>query len=85
MAQILPDGTADRTVLGPDLDAGQKLQCVVPAGRWFGAYPEPGTEFTLAGCTVSPGFDFADFELAKRFELLRQFPQARELIEKLTE
>jgi len=47
-------------------------QHVVPAGTWFGARPAPGTEFALVGCTVAPGFDFADFELAEREALLAE-------------
>lgn len=85
VAQLLPGGGVERTILGPDPAAGHKFQHAAPAGRWFGAYPEPGGEFSLAGCTVAPGFDFTDFEPADRFELLRQFPQAEELIETLTD
>jgi predicted cupin superfamily sugar epimerase len=58
------------------------FQAVVPAGCWFGATVERG--YALVGCTVSPGFDFRDFELADRAALLRQYPQHRPLIERLT-
>jgi predicted cupin superfamily sugar epimerase len=71
-----------RTVLGPDLGAGHVLQHVVPAGTWFGG--RPLSEYSLAGCTVAPGFDFADFEMGRREELLAQFPSARVEIEALT-
>ncbi|MEI6084245.1 MAG: cupin domain-containing protein [Verrucomicrobiota bacterium] len=57
-------------------------QAVVPGGRWFGA--TVAGEFALAGCTVAPGFDFQDFEMGDRTTLLRQFPQHRQLIERLT-
>lgn len=57
------DGTIKETLLGRDLKNGQLLQYTVPAGVWFGAYLPEGSEFSLVGCTVSPGFDFADFEL----------------------
>lgn len=57
-------GERKETVLGRDFKKGQKLQYVVPAGVWFGAYLPEGSEFALVGCTVSPGFDFQDFELA---------------------
>eukprot|EP00941_MAST-03F_sp_MAST-3F-sp1_P000330 g330.t1 len=70
------------TVLGRD--EGSKLQHVVPAGTWFGSFPNEGTEFSLVGCTVSPGFDFDDFELASRQNLLCEYPKAKEIIEKLT-
>jgi predicted cupin superfamily sugar epimerase len=56
----------------------------VPAGVWFGATVKWGSSFALAGCTVAPGFEFADFEMADRQELLEQFPQQQALIQKLT-
>lgn len=84
VAEIAPDGAVRTTTLGRGLSSGHKFQHVVPAGTWFGAYPEPGSEFSFAGCTVAPGFDFADFELARRAELLERFPQAAGLIERLT-
>lgn len=51
------------TVLGKAIAAGERLQYVVKAGRWFGARLRPGSTFCLVGCEVSPGFDFRDFEL----------------------
>ena len=57
-------------------------QIVVPANSWFAA--EPLGSFTLAGCTVSPGFDFHDFEMADKNTLLTEFPDHYEIIEKLT-
>ncbi len=86
---IHADGTEERTVLGSDLAAGEVPQHVVRAGAWFGsrvletADPVRG-EWALVGCTVAPGFDFADFELAEREVLARDFPQHRALIETLT-
>ena len=50
-------------VLGPTLAAGERPQIVVPAGWWQSA--RSLGEWTLVGCTVAPGFDFAAFELAK--------------------
>jgi hypothetical protein len=85
VAQIYPDGRAENTILGTDLRAGQRLQHAVPAGCWFGARPCEGTEFAFVSCTVAPGFDFADFELGSRAELLKQFPGAAELIKELTD
>jgi predicted cupin superfamily sugar epimerase len=69
--------------LGNDLAAGETLQAVVKAGSWFGAKLLDQTSFALVGCTVAPGFDFPDFELAKRSELLQQYPQHRRVIEEL--
>ena len=76
-------GAHEARVLGPELSAGQSLQIAVPAGVWFGAIPS-GSEACLSGCAVAPGFDFADFELATRQDLLRLFPQHQAIIEVLT-
>jgi predicted cupin superfamily sugar epimerase len=57
-----PGGGREVVVLGPDLAGGQRPQAIVPAGAWQSARPL-GERFTLCGCTVAPGFDFADFEL----------------------
>ncbi len=74
-----------RTIqLGPDLAAGERFQAVVPAQVWFGAEPCAPESYTLVGCTVAPGFDFADFELGERSALLRDFPEHRALVERLT-
>lgn len=82
---IAPDGALSVTTLGRDFGQGQVPQHVVPAGHWFGAIPAPGSAFALTGCTVSPGFDFADFELGARATLLQAYPQHRDWIEKLTD
>lgn len=71
-------------VLGPNLEKGEQLQVVVPANCWFGARLNDADSYTLAGCTVSPGFDFHDFELAGRASLLQQYPAYQEIIESLT-
>lgn len=70
--------------LGLDLTAGQRPQAVVPGGVWFGATVDEGSPYVVAGCTVAPGFDFADFETARREELVQRFPAQREIIERLT-
>ena len=70
--------------LGRDLSAGESFQAVVPAGSWFGAEPAGTGDFALVGCTVAPGFDFADFEMGERDELLRLYPAHAELIRRLT-
>ena len=59
-------------------------QCVVKAGDWFAAAITDKKSFALAGCTVSPGFDFADFEMGRLNKLLRAFPKQAKLIKKLT-
>jgi predicted cupin superfamily sugar epimerase len=71
------------TCLGHDLARGQRPQHVVVAGVWQAAEPS-GRRFALCGCTVAPGFDFADFGMPSRAELLQRFPEKRELVEKLS-
>jgi uncharacterized protein len=70
--------------LGADPRAGEVLQAVVPAGTWFGSLLPSPNSYALVGCTVAPGFDFSDFELGARAELVRLYPQHRELISRLT-
>jgi hypothetical protein len=82
LTELRPGGKIQETIIGPGLAAGQKLQHAVPAGAWFGAEPLAG--FALVGCTVAPGFDFADFELGKRGALIDEYPLASEAIVRLT-
>ena len=82
LVMISPEGRQAEVVLGQDVTRGQLLQWAVPAGYWFGETPAPGSAFSLVGCTVAPGFDFADFELGERETLQRLFPDARELVER---
>ncbi len=81
---IEPDGGCSEIHLGSDAEAGEVFQAVVKAGRWFASRVRDPQSFALAGCTVAPGFDFADFELGKRSELTKLYPQHRKLIEQLT-
>jgi uncharacterized protein len=62
--QIADDGGRRTVRLGPDLAAGEIPQAIVPAHAWQAA--ESTGDWTLVGCTVAPGFDFAKFELAKK-------------------
>jgi hypothetical protein len=82
-----PDGRHESFLLGPDAEEGMVFQAVVPHGVWFGAElagsPEKG--YALVGNTVAPGFDFADFELAGRDELVARYPEHRALIRRLTQ
>jgi predicted cupin superfamily sugar epimerase len=71
--------------LGSNLEEGELLQVVIPANCWFGAKVNNQSTYTLAGCTVAPGFDFSDFEIAERNQLLKEFPQQRAIIEILTQ
>lgn len=78
-----PDGRYRAVLIGADPAADQQFQFVVPAGCWFGAEPD-GDGASLVGCTVAPGFDFADFELADQKELLLKYPEHSEVIRRLT-
>lgn len=62
----------------------ESFQGIIPAGTWFGAEVCDKDSFSLVSCTVSPGFDFADFELGDRSELLSLYPEHKTLIEKFT-
>jgi len=81
---IEPEGHCWAVRLGADTAAGESFQALVPAGCWFAAEVTAGGEFALVGCTVAPGFDFADFELAQRENLIASYPAHRELITRLT-
>ncbi len=81
---IEPDGSYSEIKLGNDPEAGEVLQAVVKAGCWFASRVKDGASFALVGCTVAPGFDFADFELATRSEFVRAYPAHQRLIEELT-
>ena len=80
------DTTGNLTVhkLGRNVDQGEELQLVIAAGNWFAARVDAPAGFALVGCTVAPGFDFEDFELAERWKLQAQYPQHKELIHSLT-
>jgi len=70
--------------LGDNPENGEVFQAVVPAGVWFGSKPAQPNSYSLVGCTVAPGFDFSDFEMAGRERLLNEYPQHSELIKLLT-
>lgn len=70
--------------LGTDILNNEEPQIIIPAGTWFGGYLKNNDSYSLIGCTMSPGFDYQDFELAKRNELLTMYPDYKEIIHKLT-
>jgi hypothetical protein len=77
------NGPFAKVELGTDFSKGQVFQFVVPAGCWFASRPAAGSKYSFVGCTVAPGFDFNDFELATMDGLVIQFPGYRELIRQL--
>jgi predicted cupin superfamily sugar epimerase len=78
--RLFGDGTWDIAPLGMNLDAGERPQVMIPAGTWFGTALAPGASHCLAGCTVAPGFEFVDFELAEGPELASRYPAAADRI-----
>ncbi len=77
-------GNYSQIKLGMNLDDGEVFRAAIPYGSWFGANLKAPDAFALVGCTVSPGFDFADLELAKRDVLVDLYPEHRQIIEQLT-
>ena len=77
-------GELSCTRLGSDILGGEVHQHVVPANTWFASRVAAGGSFSLVGCTVAPGFDFADFCLADRALLVAAFPQHSQTIAELT-
>ena len=82
--RLHPDGQADVARLGLDLAAGERPQIVIPAGTWFGTELVGGASHCLVGCTVAPGFEFADFELAEGPELAARYPAVAERIARMS-
>jgi hypothetical protein len=84
MLQLYPGGRSAVLTLGPDLHSRQHLQLLVPAGVWQGARPMAGGELALLGCTVTPGFDYADYHSGSYAELAAKWPAEAERIRALT-
>lgn len=82
--EITTNGALVRHMLGKDIDKDQQPVIVIKAGSWFGSRVEEPGGFTLCGCTVAPGFDFADFELADKEALQASFPQHAAIIGEMT-
>ena len=77
------DGNYSYIRLGRNIREGEVFQYVVPARCWFASEPAPGVDFSLVGCTVAPGFDFADFEMANAEALSKEYPQHQSIIYRL--
>jgi hypothetical protein len=84
MLQLHPDGRSALFTLGPDLAASQQVQLVVPGGVWQGTRLIGDGKVALLGCTVTPGFDYADYRNATYAELAEKWPDQAELIRALT-
>ena len=84
MLQLFPDSTGKVCTLGSDILAGNHVQIVVPRNIWQGMSLKEGGRFALMGTTVAPGFEFNDFELGTRDNLIEQYPDFRDQIINLT-
>ena len=84
MLQLAPDGSARTVILGNNLALAQQPQVIVPKYVWQGSRLVPGGKVALLGCTVSPGFDYADYEAGHAEMLAEQYPHQEELIRLLT-
>jgi predicted cupin superfamily sugar epimerase len=84
LVQIDPSGALERVRLGHNLRADERPQAVVPPGVWQGLRLTPGGRFALLGTTVAPGFEYHDFTLGSRAELIARFPEHAETIRAYT-
>ena len=78
------NGKYNQIILGSDYENGETFQAVIKAGFWFGATVNDRLSYALVGCTVSPGFNFNDFEIGNSKTLIKKYPSNRSIIEKLT-
>jgi predicted cupin superfamily sugar epimerase len=84
MLQLAPDGSSRTIAIGNDVASGARPQVLVPANVWQGVRVREGGRYGLVGATVTPGFDFADFEMGDRTALVAAYPGRRALVEALT-
>lgn len=84
LSVLHPSGETETVRLGQAVLRGERVQHVVPRGAWQGSHLVGDAPFALMGCTVAPGFDFADFEMGDRDELIRAHPGHADLIRALT-
>jgi predicted cupin superfamily sugar epimerase len=82
--QIIFDGNYNKYLLGSNYLSEEKLHVVVKRNTWFGAEIRNKNSFSLVNCAIAPGFEFSDFKLADRNELLAKYPQHTDLIIRLT-
>jgi hypothetical protein len=81
---INPDGDLSEIIIGRNLDRNESFQCIVEKNCWFCAEVCDKESFALIGCTVAPGFEFQDFELGVKSDLIVKFPRYKDLIENFT-
>jgi uncharacterized protein len=84
MLNLFPDGSGKIINLGCDLSKNYYPQVLVNQNVWQGSRLVDGGVFALLGTTVSPGFEFADYETGNRSSLINHYPEFKEMISKLT-
>lgn len=84
MLQLFPDGSGRVVTLGSDLAGDETPQIVVPRGVWQGSRLKSSGRWALMGCTVSPGFEYEDYETGERDALTAGWPEWKAMLEKLT-
>jgi uncharacterized protein len=84
LLMLHPNGSSKTVQVGSDIEKGQIPQLVIPKNVWQGSRLVSGGGFALIGCTVSPGFDFADYEAGSRAALIHAYPQYMDQIKALT-
>lgn len=77
-------GEYSKIILGQNLEEGEQFQFTIPFNTWFAAEVKDKNSFSLVGCTVSPGFEFEDFEMGERSELMKNFPDQKSIVERLS-
>ncbi len=84
MLQLYPDGSSKRIILGNRILEDMQVQVIVPKDVWQGAKLINGGDFALLGTTVAPGFDYIDYVQGERKELIKKYPENKNLIKELT-
>lgn len=79
----IQNGQLHNIYLGSDLEVGEVLQATIPANTWFASRVKSGEGFSLVSCTVAPGFDFEDFEMARKADLILQYPNLETIINEM--
>jgi len=83
MLLLYPNGNSSIIFLGQDIMSGQRVQMLVPRGVWQGSFLIEGGRYALMGTTVSPGFDFGDFEGSDPEDLKKFYPRHSDMIDRL--
>ena len=79
---LYPDGSSESVIMGSDIKKGQILQFVISKGTWQGSLTLGS--WSLIGATMAPCFEDFDYEAGNRQELMKQYPEKIEMIERLT-